>query len=128
MIIRDSIINALDEKIKTLKQERKTFKENFDIQQFKEAKRKIDRKLQFLKNDIKQRHNRKFRRDNLTTKDAKKRNRQFSRNKLSEQIKEKRIRRKENYLNKIKELKLNAPDQNAINLSDQSLTDAQKSV
>ena len=78
-----------------------------------------------------QKQNRKHRGDNISNKNnigKRKKNRRFSRNLLTEQRKIKNKRRKENYRNKISEIKTNAPDQNAINLSTTTLTEAQKSL
>ena len=55
-------------------------------------------------------------------------NSRFDRNLLTQQCKIKNRRRKENYRNKINEIKANAPDQIAINLSTTTLTEAQKNL
>ena len=55
-----------------------------------------------------------------------KKNRRFDRNLLTQQRKNKNKWRKENYRIKINEIKANAPDHNAINLSKCELTEAQK--
>ena len=55
-----------------------------------------------------------------------KKNRRFDRNLLTQQRKNKNKWRKENYRIKINEIKANAPDHNAINLSKCKLTEAQK--
>ena len=55
-------------------------------------------------------------------------NRSFDYNLLTQQHKIKNKSQKENYRNKIKEIKANAPDQHALNLSATTLTEAQKSL
>ena len=47
---------------------------------------------------------------------------------LTQQRKIKNKRRKENYLNTINEIKAKGPDQNVINVSTTTLTEAQKSL
>ena len=84
-----------------------------------------------IKRKTVQKQNRKHRRDNISNKDnirKRKKNRRFNHDLLTQKHKIKNKSRKENYRNKISEIKANAPDQNAINLSTTTLTEAQKSL
>ena len=87
--------------------------------------------LNSIKRKTVEKQNREHRRDNISNKSntgKRKKNGRFNRNLVTQQRKIKNKRRKENYCNKITEIKANPPDQNAINLSTATLTEAQKSL
>ena len=133
--IRNKIIKALCQKINSLKKERKNLLNNIKASTNHQEIETIKRNIYSIKNSIKrktvQKQNRKHRRDNISNKDnigKPKKKRRFNRDLLTQKRKIKNKRRKENYRNKINEIKANAPDQNAINLSTTTLTEAQKSL
>ena len=85
-------------------------------------------KIEKLSADIKQRHHRKYERDQIKLKESSCRNRRFRKNK---RIRHNKIR-KRNWLERnhqlVLEAKSNCPDQNAINLTNSVLSDACKSL
>ena len=84
-----------------------------------------------METSIKNRHKRKLQRDNVNAVIAGKnqrKNRRFSRNQLERKKREKKKRNKCSFKERIKKIKENCPDQNAINLSTRDLTPSQKSV
>ena len=84
-----------------------------------------------MKRKTVQKQNRKRRIDNISNNNnigKPKKNRGFDRYLLTQQRKIKNKRRKENYLNTINEIKAKGPDQNVINVSTATLTEAQKSL
>ena len=133
--IRNKIIKALGHKINFLKKERKNLLNNIKASTNHHEIETIKRNIYNIKNSIKrktvQKQNRKHRRDHISNKDnigKHKKNRRFNHDLLTLKCKIKNKRRKENYCNKISEIKANAPDQNTINLSTTTLTEAQKSL
>ena len=133
--IRNKIIKALGQEINSLKKERKSLlnnnKASTNHQEIETIKRNIYNIKYSIKRKTVQKQNRKHRRDNISNKDnigKRKKNRRFNRDLLTQKRKIKNKRRKENYLKKISEIKANAADQNAINLSTTTLTEAKKSL
>ena len=131
--IRDKIIKALNKEITSLKRKRsenhtsiknKTTKENYKL-----IRKTVAQKVVILERNIKPRHSRKKERDHIQhTTAPKKRNRRFNRNIAADKRKEKckpyKARKKDN----IKEVIENAPDQNAINLSNAVSSEDQKTL
>ena len=119
----------------TLKKERKNLLNNIKVSLNHQEIETIKQNICNIKNSMKrktvQKQNRKRRRDNISNNNnirKLKKNRGFDRYLLTQQRKIKNKRRKENYLNKINEIKATGPDQNAINVSTTTLTEAQKSL
>ena len=129
--IRDEIIKALEKEIRTPKTKRnhdniknKTTRENYKL-----IKKIVAEKVVILERKIKSSQVRKISRDNIQpTRSVRKRNRRFKRNVIVGKRKEKRKRYRYKKKQIIKEIKQNAPDQNAINLSKTVLSKEQKSL
>ena len=128
---RVKIIKARNKEITSLKRKRsknhtsmknKTTKENYKL-----IKKTVAQKVVILECNIKLRHSPKKERDHIQhTTASRKRSTRFNRNIAVDKRKEKRKRykaRKKDNINKIIE---NAPDQNAINLSNVVLSEDQK--
>ena len=87
--------------------------------------------MKTIETSIKNRQKRKLQRDNVSAVIAGKnqrKNRRFYRNQLERKKREKRKRNKCSFKERIKKIKENSPDQNAINLSTRDLTPSQKFV
>ena len=129
--IRDEIIKALEKEIPTPKTKRnhdniknKTTRENYKL-----IKKIVAEKVVILERKIKSSQVRKISRDNIQpTRSVRKRNRRFKRNVIVGKRKEKRKRYRYKKKQIIKEIKQNAPDQSAINLSKTVLSKEQKSL
>ena len=129
----DEIIKALEEEIRTVRTKRynncnniknKTTRENYEL-----IKKIVAEKVVTLKQKIKSRQVRKLSRDNIRfTTSVCKRNRRFKKDVIVNKRKEKRKRYRSKKKQSIKEIKQNAPDQNAINLSNSVLSEKQKSL
>ena len=113
---------ALEKEIGTLTTKRndnrnniknKTIRENYKL-----IKKVLAEKVVTLEQKIKSRQVRKLSRDNIRpTTSVRKRNRRFKKDVIVNKRKEKRKRYRSKKKQSIKEIKQNAPDQNAINLS-----------
>ena len=131
--IRDEIIKALEKEIRTLKTKRhnnrnniknKTTRENYKL-----IKKLVAEKVVTLEQKVKSRQVRKLSRDNIQpTTSVRKRNRRFKKDVIVNKRKEKRKRYRSKKKQSIKEIKQNAPDQNAINFSNSVLSEEQKSL
>ena len=129
--IGNKIIKALGKKINSLKKERKNLLNNIKVSLNHQEIETIKRNIFNIKNSIErktvQKQNPKHGRDNLSNDNnigKRKKNRRFNHNLLTQQRKIKNKRLKENYRNKITEIKANAPDQNGNKLSTITLTEA----
>ena len=124
---------ALEKEIGTLTTKRndnrnniknKTIRENYKL-----IKKVLAEKEVTLEQKIKSRQVRKLSRDNIRpTTSVRKRNRRFKKDVIVNKRKEKRKRYRSKKKQSIKEIKQNAPDQNAINLSNSVLSEEQKSL
>ena len=119
----------------TLKKERinllNNIKASLNHQEIETIKQNICNIKNSMKRKTVQKQNRKRRIDNISNNNnigKLKKNRGFDRYLLTQQRKIKNKRRKENYLNTINEIKAKGPDQNVINVSTATLTEAQKSL
>ena len=131
--IRDKIIKTLNNEITSLIRKRsenhtsiknKTTKENYKL-----LKKTVAQKVVILGRNIKSWPSRKRQRDQIQhTTASKKRNRRFNRNIAVDKRKEKRKRYKARKKDNINEIIENAPDQNAINLSNAVLSEDQKTL
>ena len=131
--IRDEIIKALEKEIRNLRTKRnnnrnniknKTTRENYKL-----IKKLVAEKVVTLEQKVKSRQVRKLSRDNIQpTTSVRKRNRRFKKDVIVNKRKEKRKRYRSKKKQSIKEIKQNAPDQNAINLSNSVLSEEQKSL
>ena len=130
---RDKIIKALNKEITSLKRKRSEnhtrIKNNTTKENYKVIKKTVAQKVVILEHKIKSRHSRKKGRGHIQHVTApQKRNRRFKRNIAIDKRKEKRKRYKARKKDDIKEIIENAPDQNAINLSNAVLSEDQKTL
>ena len=130
--MRNKILRAIGQKINFLKKERKNLLKNIKASTNHQEIKTIKRNIYDIKNSIKrkiiQKQNGKHRRDNISSSNnirKRMKNRRFDRILLNQQHKIKNKCRTENYRNKISEIKANTPDQNAINFSTTTLTEAE---
>ena len=131
--IRDKTTKALKKEITSLKRKRcenhTSIKNNTTKENDKLIKKTVAQKVVILEHKIKSRQSRKKERDHIQHATApQKRNRRFKRNIAIDKRKEKRKRYKARKKNDIKEIIENAPDQNAINLSNAVLSEDQKTL
>ena len=120
--IRDEIIKALEKEISTLRTKRDNNRSNIKNKttrkNYKLIKKIIAEKVVILEQKIKSRQARKISRDNIQpTASVPKRSRRFKKDVIVNKGKEKRKRYRSKKKQSIKEIKQDAPDQNAINLS-----------
>ena len=131
--MRNKIIRAIGQKINFLKKERKNLLKNIKASTNHQEIKTIKRNIYDIKNSIKrkiiQKQNRKHRRGNIPSSNnigKRRKNRRFDRILLTQQRKINNKCREENYRNKISKIKADTPDQNAINFSTTTLTEAEK--
>ena len=121
---------ALNKEITSLKKSSEnhtSIKNKITKENYKLIKKTVAQKVVILEHKIKSRQNRKKERDHIQHATApQKRNRRFKRNIAIDKRKEKRKRYKARKKDDIKEIIENAPDQNAINLSNAVLSEDQK--
>ena len=127
------IIKALHKEVNTLKlirnQTRKNIKTKTSRENYKLINKSVAVKIAILERNIKFRHTRKQERDHIQPNIvARKRNRRFKKEIIMNKRKEKRKRYRSKKREKLKLIKQNAPDQNAINLSKTILTEEEKSI
>ena len=120
--ILDEIIKALEKEIRTLRTKcnnnRNTIKNKTTRENYKLIGKIVPEKVVILEQKIKSRQARKISRDNIQpTASVPKRSRRFKKDVIVNKGKEKRKRYRSIIKQSIKEIKQNAPDQNAINLS-----------
>ena len=120
--ILDEIIKTLEKEIRTLRTKcnnnRNTIKNKTTRENYKLIGKIVPEKVVILEQKIKSRQARKISRDNIQpTASVPKRSRRFKKDVIVNKGKEKRKRYRSIIKQSIKEIKQNAPDQNAINLS-----------
>ena len=120
--IPNEIIKALEKEISTLRTKRDNNRSNIKNKTTRESykllKKIIAEQVVILEQKIKSRQARKISRDNIQpTASVPKRNTNFKKNVIVNKGKEKRKRYRSTKKKSIKEIKENAPEQNAINLS-----------
>ena len=118
----DEIIKALEKEIRTLRTKcnnnRNTIKNKTTRENYKLIGKIVPEKVVILEQKIKSRQARKISRDNIQpTASVPKRSRRFKKDVIVNKGKEKRKRYRSKKKQSIKEIKQDAPDQNAINLS-----------
>ena len=118
----DEIIKALEKEIRTLRTKRNnnrnTIKNKTARENYKLIRKIVPEKVVILEQKIKSRQARKISRDNIQpTASVPKRSRRFKKDVIVNKGKEKRKRYRSKKKQSIKEIKQDAPDQNAINLS-----------
>ena len=103
---------------------------NLSDKDYKTTYAAIRNKVRYIEKAIRHRHSRKLSRVKITEHhnidNKKRKNRRFSKKQLINKKKLKRVRHKNNYRERMNFAKVNAPDQNAINLSSLKLTSPQK--
>ena len=131
--ICDEIIKTLEKEIRTLRTKRNNNRNNIKNKTTRESYKLIEKivagKVVTLEQKIKSRQLRKLTRDNIRpTASVRNRNRRFKKDVIVNKRKEKRKRYRSKKNQCIKEILKNAPDQNAINLSNSVLSKEQKSL
>ena len=130
------VLKEVNKDIHRLKKQYKNLKvqlvNNLSDKDYKTTYTTTRNKVRYMEKATRRRHSRKLLRDKITEHqniDSKKRkNRRFSKKQLANKKKLKRVRIKNNYRERIHLVKVNGPDQNAINVSSLNLTSPQKSL
>ena len=126
--LRDIILKSVELKVKEINKERDSLRNKIKAKvratEFRNIQNYVLRKIENLSLEIKYRHEKKYKRANISAIESNRQNRRFRRGKRKKHNKQRKKRWAEQQQILINEAKQNCPDQNAINLCNLEISDS----